>query len=64
MKMADVMQGIRILEVAEHTFVPAAAAVGAPASLAVDLAKTHDMTLIGFLKSDSFNIYHGNWRIS
>ena len=30
--------------------------VGAPTSLAIDLAKRSDMTLIGFVKSDSFNI--------
>jgi len=37
--------------------------VGAPTSLAVDLAKRFDMTLIGFVKSDSFNIYCGENRI-
>ena len=37
--------------------------VGAPTSLAIDLAKRFDMTLIGFVKSDSFNIYCGKDRI-
>ncbi len=37
--------------------------VGAPTSLAIDLAKRFDMTLIGFVKSDSFNIYCGEKRI-
>jgi FdhD protein len=37
--------------------------VGAPTSLAIDLAKRSDMTLIGFVKSDSFNIYCGESRI-
>ena len=37
--------------------------VGAPTSLAIDLAKQSDMTLIGFVKSDSFNIYCGENRI-
>ena len=37
--------------------------VGAPTSLAIDLAKRFDMTLIGFAKSDSFNIYCGENRI-
>ena len=37
--------------------------VGAPTSLAIDLAKRFDMTLIGFVKSDSFNIYCGESRI-
>jgi len=39
------------------------AGVGAPTSLAIDLAKRFDMTLIGFVKSDSFNIYCNKSRI-
>ena len=37
--------------------------VGAPTSLAIVLAKRSDMTLIGFAKSDSFNIDCGENRI-
>ena len=40
------------------------AAIGAPSSLAVKLAEESNMTLIGFLKSDKFNIYSGFERIS
>lgn len=39
------------------------AAVGAPSSLAVATAKEFDMTLVGFLKADRFNIYCGDNRV-
>ena len=37
--------------------------VGAPTSLAVDLANKFNMTLVGFVKEDSFNIYSNKDRI-
>ena len=37
--------------------------VGAPTSLAIDLANKFDMTLVGFVKEDSFNIYSNQDRI-
>ncbi len=42
--------------------IPIMAAVGAPSSLAVELAKEYDMTLIAFLGQDRCNIYSGNHR--
>ena len=39
------------------------AGVGAPTSLAIDLAKRFDMTLLGFVKENSFNIYSNKNRI-
>ncbi len=37
--------------------IPAICALGAPSSLAVSIAKEYQISLIGFLKNNSFNIY-------
>ncbi len=42
---------------------PLLAAVSAPSSLAVTLADEFGMTLVGFLRGDSFNIYTGAARL-
>ncbi len=39
------------------------AGVGAPTSLAIDLAKRYNMTLLGFVKENSFNIYSNINRV-
>ncbi|CAG9296447.1 formate dehydrogenase accessory sulfurtransferase FdhD [Celerinatantimonas diazotrophica] len=44
--------------------IPVIVAVGAPSTLAVDMAKQFNMTLIGFTKARQFNVYHGHWRLA
>jgi FdhD protein len=43
---------------------PLLAAVSAPSSLAVQLAREFDVTLVGFLRGNDFNIYADGQRIS
>jgi FdhD protein len=52
-----------LLQKAIMSGVPIVASVGAPSSLAVQVARQFDIILIGFLREDHFNIYHGREHI-
>lgn len=44
--------------------IPNLVGIGAPSSLAIELAEEFDLTLLGFLRENSVNVYSGDWRIS
>ena len=52
-----------IVQKALFAGIPAVAAVSAPSSLAIDLARELGVTLVGFVRGDGFNIYAHPGRI-
>ncbi len=43
--------------------IPNLVGIGAPSSLAIELAEEFDLTLLGFLRENSVNVYSGEWRV-
>ena len=56
--------GYEIVQKSVIAGIPVLAAVGAPSSLAVALAREFNQTLVGFLKGDRFNVYSAPERLS
>jgi FdhD protein len=56
--------GYEIVQKAIGAGMPLVAAVGAPSSLAVALAREFNQTLVGFLRGDRFNVYSAQERLT
>jgi FdhD protein len=56
--------GYEIVQKSISAGIPVLAAVGAPSSLAVSLAREFNQTLVGFLRGERFNVYAGPERLN
>jgi len=56
--------GFEMIQKAAMANIDYVLALGAPSSLAIELAKEADMALIGFIKAERFNVYCGQYKLA
>jgi len=61
--MVSGRSSFEIVQKALAAQIPIVAAVSAPSSLAIELAEEANLTLIGFLRGTTMNVYNAGWRI-